>query len=201
MLLLDLNFANVARVLNNLGNVRLVSAPDLTGDTLTQVCKSSIHPVLPEDGNTSAKGRKVGRNHAESTVDGPEQEEDDEEVVHVPETLKVCTTRTFGRRECNSHQTNQHDVATPAGTGGEVGENETHESEVVVGGEAGQVVPMGNGVNPGEEDNGPGDQLVEGDVLVKGNYVVERRTTGNGDEIPAYREQDKGYVNMEHKRS
>lgn len=56
-------------MLNDLGNVRLVSSSDLTRNTLSEVCESTIHPVLPEDTDTVAKGRKVGRDHAEGTVD------------------------------------------------------------------------------------------------------------------------------------
>jgi hypothetical protein len=51
-------------------------------------------------------------------------------------------------------------------------------------------------VDPGEEDDGPGDKLVEGDVLVEGNDVVKRRAAGHGDEVPAHGEEDKSYVNV-----
>lgn len=147
-------------------------SPDLTRDTLSEVRESTVHPVLPEDTDTVAERRKVGLNHAKGSVDRPEDEEDDEEVVHVPETLKVCATSLFRCRDRNRHQTDQHDITTPTGTSSKVGEDETHEPEIVDGREAGKIVPVSNGVDPGEEDNGPSDKLVEGDVLVKGDYVV-----------------------------
>jgi hypothetical protein len=104
VLLLDLNLANVAGVLNDLGDVCLVSSTDLTRNTLTEVCESTVHPVLPEDTDTIAKGRKVGLDHAEGTVDGPEDEEDDEEVVSVPEALKVGSSRLLCGCECDCVQ-------------------------------------------------------------------------------------------------
>jgi hypothetical protein len=93
MLLFDLNLADVAGMLNNLGNVRLVPSSNFTRDTLSEIRESTIHPVLPKNTDTVAEGRKVRRDHAESAVDGPEQEKNDEEVVHVPEALEVVATR------------------------------------------------------------------------------------------------------------
>lgn len=93
-------------------------------------------------------------------------------MVHVPETLEVCATSLFRRRERDGHQTEQHNVTTPTGTRCEVGQDETHESELVACREPGEIVPVSNRVDPGEENNGPSDELVEGDVLVEGNYVV-----------------------------
>jgi hypothetical protein len=180
VLLLDLDLADVAGVVDDLGDICLVATADLTGNSLSQVRESTVHPVLPEDTDTVAERRKVGLNHAEGTVDGPEDEEDDEHVVRVPEALKVGTTRLLGGGDGDGHEGEQHDVSTPSGTGSKVGKDEAHEAQLVEGGKPGEVVPMGNGVDPGEEDDGPGNQLVEGDVLVKGNNVVQRRATGHG---------------------
>lgn len=49
---------------------------------------------------------------------------------------------------------------------------------------------MGNGVRPGEEDDGPGDELVEGDVLVELYNAVQGSLTGQRDERAADGEQD-----------
>ena len=78
MLFLDLNFADVARVLNDFGNVRLVSAPNFTSDTLSKVSEPTVHPVLPENTDTIAEWRKIGLDHAEGSVDRPKNKEDDE---------------------------------------------------------------------------------------------------------------------------
>jgi hypothetical protein len=181
MLLLDLDFANVAGMLNDLGNVRLVASSDLTRNTLTEVGESTVHPVLPENTDTIAEGCKVGLDHAEGTVNGPEDEEDDEEVMRVPEALKVGSACVLGSCESDCRQSDEHDVSTPARSSSKVGQDEAHESKVVTGREPGKVVPMSNGVEPGEEYDRPGNQLVEGDVLVERNYIVERCSTSHGD--------------------
>lgn len=113
VLLLDLNFADVAWMLNDLGNVRLVSSSNLTRDTFSKIRKSTIHPVLPEDTDAVAKGRKVGLNHTESSMDRPEDKEDDEQVMCIPETLEVGTARLLSSRQGNSHQGDQHHISTP----------------------------------------------------------------------------------------
>ena len=38
---------------------------------------------------------------------------------------------------------------------------------------------MCNRVHPGEEYNGPSDELMEGDILVERNNVVQGRTTSH----------------------
>jgi hypothetical protein len=181
VLLLDLNLANVAGMLNDLGDVRLVASTDFTRNALTEVGESTVHPVLPENTNAIAEGRKIGLDHAEGTVNGPEDEEDDEEVMRVPEALKVSSACVLGGCECNCVQSDEHDISTPARSSRKVGQDEAHESKVVTGRESREVVPMGNGVEPGEEDDGPGDQLMEGDVLVEGNDIVQRCPTSHGD--------------------
>ncbi len=201
VLLLDLDLADVAGMLNDLGNVGFVSSTDLTSDTLGQVGESTPHPVLPEDTDTSAEGRKVRLDHAESSVNGPEDEEDDEEMMGIPEALKVGTTSILHGGDGNSHQSDKHDVSTPAGTSGKIGQDESHESQIVVGGEPSKVVPMSNCVNPREENNGPSNQLVESDILVKGNNVVQGSTPGHGDQIPANGEQDESNIDVESQSS
>lgn len=52
VLLLDLDLAHIARVLNDLGDVSLVASAHLTGDTLREVHESTVHPVLPKDTNS-----------------------------------------------------------------------------------------------------------------------------------------------------
>jgi hypothetical protein len=69
VLLLDLNLTNVARVLDDLGDVRLVASSDLTRDTLSQVRESTVHPVLPEDTDTIAERCKIRLDHAKGSMD------------------------------------------------------------------------------------------------------------------------------------
>ena len=60
----------------------------------------------------------------------------------------------------------------------------------------GVVVPVGDGVDPGEEDDGPGDELVEGDVLVELDDAVEWCLASEGDECSAHWKEDEGNVDM-----
>jgi hypothetical protein len=55
---------------------------------------------------------------------------------------------------------------------------------------------VGGDVEGGEEDDGPCGCLVEGDVLVEGDEVVERRATEEGDEVAADGEEDEDDVDM-----
>lgn len=118
--LLDLNFANIAGMLDDFGNVRLVSSSDLARDSLCQVCEATVHPVLPEDADAIAERRKVGCDHTEGAVDGPEEEEDDEQVMGVPEALEVSTSRFLRCCQRNCHQRDQHDITTPAWTSSKI---------------------------------------------------------------------------------
>ncbi|KAJ3560813.1 hypothetical protein NPX13_g9178 [Xylaria arbuscula] len=132
-----------------------MTATHLAGDPLGKINKAAVHPVLPEDADgrgahRDAEGRRIRLDHAEGAVDGPEEEEDDE------------------------HVGDEHDVSRPSGARGQVGGQEAVEAEVVLGGHLRKVVPMRNGVNPREEDNGPGRRDVEGDVLVELDDAVER---------------------------
>ena len=91
-------------MLDDLGDVCLVSSSNLTRDSLGQVGKSTIHPVFPKDTNAIAEGRKVWLNHAEGSMDRPEDEEDDEEVVGVPKALKVGSSSFLRCRQGNCHE-------------------------------------------------------------------------------------------------
>ena len=60
---------------------------------------------------------------------------------------------------------------------------------------------MGDGVYPREENNGPGDELMESDVLVELYYAIQRRLSCQRDQGPADGEDDQSNVEMEHQRS
>lgn len=75
----------------------MVSA-NLSRNPLRQVDESSVHPVLPKHANrrrpdAGTERRHVRLNHAERSVDGPEEEEDDEHVVSIPKSLVVGASR------------------------------------------------------------------------------------------------------------
>ena len=89
VLLLDLDLDDVARVLDDLGNKRFVPPPDLAHDPFQQIHKTACHPIFPENANTIAERLEIGLNHTERSMDRPENEENDEKVMRVPESLEL----------------------------------------------------------------------------------------------------------------
>jgi hypothetical protein len=101
--------------------------------------------------------------------------------MHVPEAFEVCASCFLCGCERYRHQRNQHDIAAPTWASRKICQDKAHETQVIGGREASEIVPMRNGVDPGEEDDRPCDEFMECDVLVERNDVVERRTTRHGD--------------------
>jgi len=98
-------------------------------------------------------------------------------MVHIPEPFVVFPTRFFDGGEHHSHECYQHDIACCTRSSAKVDDEPAFEPEIFGHGETGKVYPVGNSVDPREEDDGPGDEFVEGDVLVKVDDAVERGTT------------------------
>lgn len=184
-------------MLNHLRHIRLMAAPNLPRCALRKVRESTIHPVLPKDTDTIAERRKVRLNHAERSVDRPENEEDDEQMVRIPEAFELRATMLLSSRPAHGCQRDEHNVAAPSGSRGEIGDEEADEAEAVDLGEDPEISPMGDGVEPGEEEDGPADELVEGDIFVEGNDAVEWGATRHGDQVSADGEQDESYVHVE----
>ena len=111
----------------------------------------------------------------------PEDKEDYEQMVGIPESFEIGTSEPFHRSDRNKHQCNQHDISTPSRTGQEVSCEEAFKSQVVDRCKPCQVIPMRNSVHPGEEDDGPSDEFVEGNVLVEWNNAVQWRFADHGD--------------------
>jgi hypothetical protein len=80
-------------MLNDFGDKSLVSSTDLSCKSFGQVGESSDHPVLIKHTNAVAMWFSVILDHAEFTMNRPEDEEDDEHVMGVPETFKVSFAR------------------------------------------------------------------------------------------------------------
>lgn len=159
-------------MLDNLRDECLVPSPDLARYAFKQIHKSTQHPVLPENTDAVAEGFKIRFDHTERSMDGPEDEEYDEKVMSIPESLKVGPSRFLHGREHHRHKRNQHNVSAPPGPRQEISSNEAFEANSVHGGEFGQIVPVCDGVDPGEKDNGPADEFVEGDVLIEGDDAI-----------------------------
>lgn len=111
MLLFELYFYNIARMLNDLGDYGLVPSTHLSQDPLRKIDDSSIHPVLPEDTGSSAKGWHIGLDHTESAMYRPEEEEYHEEVVQGPEALEVRLAGLLSRCKSYGHETSEHNIA------------------------------------------------------------------------------------------
>ena len=131
----------------------------------------------------------------------PVDEEDNEHMVRVPEALKVSPTSLLHRKPDNDSQGEPHDPSGDPRAGCEIGQQE--DDEPLFGGlcrldsEVGKVEHVGDGVNDGPEDDGPGGSLVESDVLVEWDDVVQGSAAQHGDEVPAYWEKDEGDVDVE----
>lgn len=204
VLLFDLDLADLARVLDDLGDVRLVAAAELAGHALGEIAEAAVHPKLPKDANgrgadARAKWGHIRLDHAKGAVQRPEEEENDEHVVGVPEALVIRPSRLLDRRHDHAHEGQQHDVARPSRTRCKIGEQPAVEAQLVLDGDLGKVVPVGNGVDPGPKDDGPGGGDVESDVLVELDNAVERRLAQEGDEGAADGEEDDADVDMEDK--
>lgn len=130
-------------------------------------------------------------------MNGPEKEEDHKHVMSVPEALIVSTSRLFDRGDDHSHERSQHDVSSPARTRHKVGQQPSVDAQVILGGDLSKVDPMGNRVDPREEDDGPCRGDVEGDILVELDDSVERRLSSQGDERSANREKNEGDIDVE----
>lgn len=96
---------NLARVLNDLGDVCTVTRADFTQDTFVDEDNTSNEPVAPKDtdGVEVAVRRTVGFDHAEHAVELPVDEEHNEQVVRVP-AIKGVNKGEEQRSSCNTYQ-------------------------------------------------------------------------------------------------
>ena len=113
LFLLDLDLHHITGVLNDLGNEGLVTPANFSRHPFGQVDKTTIHPVLPEDADSTTERSGVGFDHAEGAVDRPEDKENNEEVVGVPESLEIGPPCFLDRGEDHGHEGKEHDVARP----------------------------------------------------------------------------------------
>ena len=132
----------------------------------------------------------------------PADEEDDEEVMSIPKVLKLGTSPFLHCEVDHDSKADSHDPSSGAWPstkielekGAELGPSCRCGS--VSTGEFVKVNHVRENMHDSAGDDGPGGGLVEGDVLVKGDDVVERCTTEEGYEIAADREKDEDNVDM-----
>lgn len=136
----------------------------------------------------------------------PVDEEDDEEVVGVPEPLKVGPAAFLERKPDHHAERDGHDPARRTGTGEEVCTEEDGDPgegggrDGVLHGEARKVDHVREDVDGGADDDGPCGRLVKGDVLVEGDDIVERGAAEERDEVAADGKEDEDDVDVEDER-
>ena len=119
--------------MNDLRDVRVVAATDLTRNALEQIKEATPGPVLVESAIAKEEGRKVGRDQAKNTMKSPEEKEDGEQVMCIPKSFKVLATGLLNGREDHGHQCKCHHISRPPRPRNKVGEQEALEAEVVLG--------------------------------------------------------------------
>lgn len=133
----------------------------------------------------------------------PEEEEDDEHVMRVPEALVVGTSGLLNGRQYHTHESNQHDVAGPSRTSSEIGNEPSVKPEFILDSNMAKVDPMRDCMNPREEDDRPGSCDVKGDVLVELDDSVKRCAAQKRNQGSANWEENEGdiYVKNESRRT
>lgn len=198
--LLDLNLDDVAGMFDDFADSGDVLTTDLTHGALSEIDSSTSEPELPENSDAITEWGAVRLDHAESSVEGPEKEENHKQVVSIPESLKVGSSWFLNCRKDHGHERNKHDISSPSWSRNKVGLEPSSEAESLLDGELGKVVPMSDGVKPGEENERPGGELVEGDVLVEWDDTVERSLSGERDQSTADWKEDEGTVDVQDER-
>lgn len=137
----------------------------------------------------------------------PADEKDDEEVVGIPEALKVGSATLLRSKEDYYAERGGHDPTGDAGPGGKVSIEEGDKlgaSGLGVGvchGEPGEIDHVCPDVDTCEEDHRPGRSLVKGEILVERNDMVEGCTAEEGDKVAADGEKDEDDVDVEDESS
>lgn len=83
----------------------------------------------------------------------PGKEKHEKKMMHIPESLEICATGFLDGGEDHCHERDEHDVACCSWSRAEVCEEETYDAGFSGYGEAGKVYPVGDGVDPGKEDD------------------------------------------------
>ena len=132
----------------------------------------------------------------------PTDEENDEEVMSIPEALEVGTSPFLRGEVDHDGKADGHNPPGSAGPSGKVGIKEGEElcATCLCGSvgerELGKIDHVRSDMHDSAEDYRPGGGLMESDVLVKGDDLVKGCATKEGDEIAADREKDEDNINM-----
>jgi hypothetical protein len=105
-------------------------------------------------------------------------EEYDEKVMGIPESFKSGLTNFLSGKEDHDSKTSGHDPACNTGTRGEIYVKESNEPPTgccgrgIGDGKLVKVDHVGENVDNGKSDYGPGGKFVESDVFIKGDDAV-----------------------------
>lgn len=95
MLFLNLYLHNITWVLNDLRDEGLMSTAHLSEHSLDQIYESTIHPVKPKHAGPRAERCRICLDHAKRSMDRPEDEEYDEQMMREPESFVVAFLESF----------------------------------------------------------------------------------------------------------
>ena len=160
--------------------------------------------MYPEDTNGVPRTvwRTIWLDHAEHAMKLPADEEDDKEVMSIPKVLKIGTFPFLRGEKNHDTKAESHDPPSRAWPCGEIGLEEGEKLGATCRcGSVGErefvkVNHVRDNMHDSAGDDGPGRGLMKGEVLVKGNDVVERCATEEGYEVAADGEKDEDNINM-----
>lgn len=133
----------------------------------------------------------------------PINEEDDEQVVRIPKSLKMGTTVLLDGEKNHCSQCCGHDPTSNSRSRGEVGSKESQKSLSrglgirVSNRQLCKIHHMRSDVYDRTDNDRPCRRYMEGDVLVKRNDVVERSATEERNEITANRKKDVNDIHVQ----
>lgn len=97
----NLNLHHVTWVFNNFADICLVISTYFSHSAFGEVNESTTQPKFPKSADSFAEWGSVWLNHTECTMEGPEEEKNQEKVMCVPKArLESKIHYTGGRSEC-----------------------------------------------------------------------------------------------------
>lgn len=137
----------------------------------------------------------------------PADEKDNKEMMRIPEAFEVRAPPFLHGEVDHDAKDNGHDPTSNAGPGGKVGVEEGEKLGTaclctgVCDCKFGKVDHVRNHVDDSADNDRPGSGFVERNVLVKGDDLVERCATEEGDKVAADGEEDEDNIDVQDKGS
>ncbi len=196
-MLLEMHLDHITRMLNYLRYGRAISPIPFPHDSFGQVCDCSAEPVLPKDTKSYTRRRPVCLDHAERAMNGPQNEEQNKEVMYGPKNLEIRSAEAFQRGHSNDIQQEEHKMARQTGSCSKVREEESFNPFAAVYSVHEEATTISTTVYIGEEYQGPGRKLVERDDAVEVNDIIEKPSTYYRDQITTNGEDKDDEIDVE----